>query len=435
LKGVELTHKNIASNVSSGLRCMVPEPRNLGTQVDRSLAFLPWAHSYGQTCELWGGMSQGSAIGVCRGLPHILDDLQLVKPTILFAVPTLYKKIFDGVHNTLESSSPLKKYLMQRALNLGRRNADAKHGLRDTPSIIERFQFKVLDRVVLQKIRDRLGGQLSHSFVAGAACPTEVIDFFDDIGISICEGYGLTETSPVIAFNTPAVRKVGYVGRPIHDVKMYIIRDGKEVGNGEEGEVCCVGPNVMRGYHGQPESTNAVISTAPDGYSRMFHTGDLGKMSDDGFIQITGRLKEQYKLENGKYVVPTPIEETIGMSRFINHVVLCGANRPHNVALIAPEWSSIRAELGIADSVGDEELAVDKRVKNLIDAEIAARCYKVKKYEVPRAWGFVSPLTVSNNMLTPKMSVRRHRVIKKYEALIGQLYGEDIRVDVQEEAA
>mmetsp|Transcript_7444 Transcript_7444/g.10695 ORF Transcript_7444/g.10695 Transcript_7444/m.10695 type:complete len:249 (+) Transcript_7444:963-1709(+) len=248
---------------------MVPEPRNLGTQVDRSLAFLPWAHSYGQTCELWGGMSQGSAIGVCRGLPHILDDLQLVKPTILFAVPTLYKKIFDGVHNTLESSSPLKKYLMQRALNLGRRNADAKHGLRDTPSIIERFQFKVLDRVVLQKIRDRLGGQLSHSFVAGAACPTEVIDFFDDIGISICEGYGLTETSPVIAFNTPAVRKVGYVGRPIHDVKMYIIRDGKEVGNGEEGEVCCVGPNVMRGYHGQPESTNAVISTAPDGYSRM----------------------------------------------------------------------------------------------------------------------------------------------------------------------
>mmetsp|Transcript_7444 Transcript_7444/g.10696 ORF Transcript_7444/g.10696 Transcript_7444/m.10696 type:complete len:159 (+) Transcript_7444:1798-2274(+) len=158
-------------------------------------------------------------------------------------------------------------------------------------------------------------------------------------------------------------------------------------------------------------------------------------MSDDGFIQITGRLKEQYKLENGKYVVPTPIEETIGMSRFINHVVLCGANRPHNVALIAPEWSSIRAELGIADSVGDEELAVDKRVKNLIDAEIAARCYKVKKYEVPRAWGFVSPLTVSNNMLTPKMSVRRHRVIKKYEALIGQLYGEDIRVDVQEEAA
>ena len=270
-KGVELTHKNLASNVESGVREMVSNPQqNFFTQHDRSLAFLPWAHSYGQTCELWGGMSQGTAIGACRGIPHILEDLQLVKPTLLFAVPTLYKRIYDGVHNTMETSSPLKKRLMRKALDLGRRNADAEHGLRAPLGLFERVQFGALDKIVLSKIRDRFGGQLTHSFVAGAACPAEVIDFFDDIGIPICEGYGLTETSPIITLNTPEVRKPGFVGRAIGGVTVYIIdENGKEVPLGEEGEICCSGPNVMKGYYKNPEATAEVISTAPDGVSRM----------------------------------------------------------------------------------------------------------------------------------------------------------------------
>lgn len=151
----------------------------------------------------------------------------------------------------------------------------------------------------------------------------------------------------------------------------------------------------------------------------------MGRVDENGFVKVTGRLKEQYKLENGKYVVPTPIEEAIGMSRFISQVVLYGANRPHNVVLLVPDWVSIRNELDIPDQVTEEELANDKRVKSLIDAAIQSACYKLKKFEVPSKWAFVAPFTAANSMLTPKMSIRRHKVVEAYADLLGSLYGDE----------
>ena len=148
-------------------------------------------------------------------------------------------------------------------------------------------------------------------------------------------------------------------------------------------------------------------------------------MDRDGFLSVTGRLKEQYKLENGKYVTPTPIEESISMSRFISQVVICGANRPHNVALIVPDWISIRSALKIPDDVEEEKLVNDKEVRGLIDEEIRVNTYKLKKYEIPHGWAFVAPFTAANNMLTPKMSIRRKIVIRHYEDIISHLYGDD----------
>ena len=156
--------------------------------------------------------------------------------------------------------------------------------------------------------------------------------------------------------------------------------------------------------------------------SCRFHTGDLGRLDGDGWLRVTGRLKEQYKLENGKYVVPTPIETAISMSRFIGQAVLCGANRPFNIALVVPEWPAIRAELGVGDDVSDEELANDERVKELFDAEIISNCSKLKKFEIPSKWAIVAPFTAANNMLTPKMSIRRHKVMEAYEDVIDMLY-------------
>jgi len=156
----------------------------------------------------------------------------------------------------------------------------------------------------------------------------------------------------------------------------------------------------------------------------LFHTGDLGKLDKDGFVSVTGRLKEQYKLENGKYVVPTPIEEAVSMSRFIAQTVVCGANRPHNIALIVPDWVAIRAAMDISDDVTEEDLVNDKAIRGLIDEEIRVGTYKLKKYEVPMAWAFVAPFTASNNMLTPKMSIRRKHVIETYADIIGSLYGD-----------
>lgn len=425
-KGVELTHLNFTSNVKGATRSLVKDPKAFVNESDRSLSFLPWAHSYGQTCELWSMMSSGASMGICRGVPVILEDLQLVKPTSLFSVPTLYKKVYDGVHNLIESAPPLRKKLMKSALAMGEARVAAEKKTREPFGPIERIKFAALDRLVLSKIRDRFGGNLTRGFSGGAACPAEVIGFMDSIGIPVCEGYGLTETSPIITLNVPENRTVGSVGRPLGGVSVYIIdKQGNPVGPGQEGEICCVGPNVMKGYYNNQKATDEVISIAPDGKSRMFHTGDMGKMDTEGWVCVTGRIKEQYKLENGKYVVPAPIESAIGMSRFISQVVVCGANRPHNVALLVPEWPVVRKELGIEDDITDDELANEMAVKELIDNEIIDSCTKLKKFEIPKEWAFVAPFTAANNMLTPKMSVRRHKVMDAYEELISWMYDND----------
>jgi len=373
------------------------------------------------------GMSFGSSCAICRGVPFLLEDLQLVKPSVLFAVPTLYKKIYDGVQNKMKSGNYIQDTLLKNAIQIGNDNARFHRGERGTLSYMEQIKFSVLDRLVLSKIRDRFGGNLRYGCVAGAACPTEVLKFMDAIEIPILEGYGLTETSPIIALNSPGKRSIGSVGLPLEDVKVYIInKDGNVVPPGEEGEICCVGPNVMRGYHNNQEATEEVITIAPDGKSKMFRTGDLGTMDEEGWIKVTGRIKEQYKLENGKYVVPAPIENAIGMSRFISQVVVVGANRPYNVALLVPEWSTIRTELGVEDDVTDDALANEILVKELIDNEIIQSCGRLKKFEIPKEWAFVAPFTAANNMITPKMSIRKHKVLEAYGDLISNLYGESL---------
>jgi len=422
-KGVELTHLNICSNVKSAARTMVANPRDFVKETDRSLAFLPWAHSYGQTCELWVGITHGCSTGICRGVPKILDDLQLVKPTVLYGVPTLYKKVYDGVSNLVENSSPLRKRLMTKAFELGAKKYHEREDGGEQLGFLENFQYNILDRVVLSKIRDRFGGNLRFAFVAGAACPLEVIRFMDACGIKVLEGYGLTETSPIITINSIEQRSVGSVGRAVGGVEVFIMgEDGKPVADGEEGEICCTGPNVMRGYYNKPEETEKVISVAPDGKTRMFHTGDLGRKCEDGWLRVTGRIKEQYKLENGKYVAPGPIEEAISLSRFVAQAVLVGANRPYNVVLLVPEWTAIRTEFKISDKVTDAELAEDQRVKDLIDAQLEMSCYNFKKFEIPTKWAFVEPFTAANEMLTPKMSIRKHKVVQAYKHVLDELY-------------
>mmetsp|Transcript_41440 Transcript_41440/g.76533 ORF Transcript_41440/g.76533 Transcript_41440/m.76533 type:complete len:713 (-) Transcript_41440:241-2379(-) len=434
-KGVEMMHSNQVSNVMS-VRGMSDDVHDFIRQSDRSLAFLPWAHCYGQTCELYCTMAHGGSMGVGRGVPKILEDLQLVKPTVLFAVPTLYKRVYDGVQNAMEGSSPLKKKLMKKALALGRRKFEATNGTGAPLGLLETVQYKALDGIVLNKIRGRFGGRMRHAYAGGAACPREVIEFMDDVGIPICEGYGLTETSPIITLNVPDDRRPGSCGKPVRNVNVVIMgEDGHPVKEGEEGEICCYGPNVMKGYYRNQEATDEVITLAPDGKSRLFHTGDLGRQDSSGWVRITGRLKEQYKLENGKYVCPTPIEEAIGMSRFVTQVVLAGANRPHNVALIVPDWVAVRAELKIEEDVPEEELVNDDRVRTLLDDEVRSSCEGVvKKYEAPKDWAVVAPFTAANNMLTPKMSVRRHVVIRTYEETIAHMYGDEAIVDKLEPA-
>lgn len=217
------------------------------------------------------GLSQGASMGICRGISTILEDLQLVRPTVLFSVPALYKKVHDGVHNTMATAGPLRKLMMQKALAIGHVNALSRNGQRGPLGPIEQLQYSVLDRLVLSKIRDKFGGRMRYGCVAGAACPIEVLNFMDSLGIPICEGYGLTETSPIITINVPGSRLPGSVGRAIGGVAVHIVgEDGQSLPPGEEGEICCTGPNIMKGYHNNNEATKEVISIAPDGISRMY---------------------------------------------------------------------------------------------------------------------------------------------------------------------
>lgn len=160
-------------------------------------------------------------------------------------------------------------------------------------------------------------------------------------------------------------------------------------------------------------------------HTGRFHTGDLGRLDENGWLRVTGRLKEQYKLDNGKYIVPTPIETAISSSRFVSQVVLYGTNQPFNIALIVPDWDAIRSELQLVNNATEEELANDQRVKSLFDSEIARSCRSLKKFEIPNKWAFVAPFTLANNMLTPKLSIRRHKVIEAYEDVITRLYGQE----------
>ena len=166
-----------------------------------------------------------------------------------------------------------------------------------------------------------------------------------------------------------------------------------------------------------------------------FHTGDLGRLDENGWLRVTGRLKEQYKLDNGKYIVPTPIETAISSSRFVSQVVLYGMNQPFNIALIVPDWDAIRSELQLVNNESEEELANDERVKSLVDSEIARTCRALKKFEIPTKWAFVAPFTLANNMLTPKLSIRRHKVIEAYEDVIARLYGHETADETHSQAA
>jgi len=432
-KGVELVHRNIVHNIR-GMWPISPEGGNIVFD-DTSLSFLPWAHCYGQTAELHTMMAHGARMALAGGIDTLLRDLGEVRPTLLFSVPTLFKKVYDGVQANFAEQTGAKKLLIDRALAVANeRRLLLTEG--QQPGALLSLQHKVLDKLVLSKVREKMGGRIKISWVGGAATGLDVLRFFDNVGVPICEGYGLTETSPLVAVNSPdpRARRLGTVGVPLAGVEVKVLLDGREMPAGLEGEVCVSGDNVMVGYKGNPEATAEVIFYHTDG-RRYFRTGDLGALTEDGCLKITGRLKEQYKLENGKYVVPGPIEAALQGSRYVTQAVLYGDNRPYNVVLVVPDW------LLVADWAAEHVPAADlpagapaaalaqhPSVRHLISTELQAACAEagVKKYEVPRRWLLLEEgFTAERGMLTPKMSVKRHVVFKEYMPRIEALYGAD----------
>lgn len=413
-KGVLLSHENLASNVSAIHEFFPMSPE------DRSLSFLPWAHSFGQTCELHGLLSMGASMGIAEAVDKIVANLAEVKPTLLFSVPRIFNRIYDGLHKRMNEEGGLKLALFNKAVA----NAEYRKKLAQERKRSGWADFKhgIFDKLVFSKVRDRFGGRLKYAFSGGAALSREVAEFIDNLGIMVYEGYGLTETSPIATANSPSGRKIGSVGKPIPGVEIEI--DVSATEDPKQGEIIVYGHNVMQGYYGLDEE-NAKVFVEKDG-KRGFRTGDMGYIDSDGFLFITGRIKEQYKLLNGKYVVPTPLEEKLKLSPYIANVMIHGANQNFNAAVIIPDFEALAswaADKGLPTEPA--ELVQEPQVEALIRGEIEKYSADFKAYEKIKKFTLgTEDFTTDNGMLTPSMKVKRRVVLEKYGPALEALFRE-----------
>jgi long-chain acyl-CoA synthetase len=409
-KGVMLSHANLARNVGAIHECFPMQ------QDDRSLSFLPWAHSFGQVVELHGLYSMGASMGIAEAVEKIIDNLAEVQPTLLFSVPRIFNRIYDGLQKRLAGEKPVKRMLFMRGLEVAKQRRDLAD--KGEQSVLVDVQHAFFDKVVFSKVRARFGGRLKYAFSGGAAISRDVAEFIDNLGITVYEGYGLTETSPIATANYPANRRIGSVGRAIPGTRVEI--DRSETGDPKQGEIVVHGHNVMMGYYNLPDE-NGKVFTGDGG----FRTGDMGFVDEAGYVWITGRIKEQYKLENGKYVVPVPIEQAISLSTFVTNCMLHGQNKPFNVAIIVPDMDSLKkwaAEKGL-DTTSIPELLKRPEVQALYREQIHEFTKDAKGYEKPQRFLLISEdFSVANDMLTPSLKLKRRTVLKKYGEAVEELY-------------
>jgi long-chain acyl-CoA synthetase len=410
-KGVMLSHGNIVDNINA-IHAAFP----FSPDGETSLAFLPWAHAFGQVAEVYTMFSIGGKIGLAEAPTTLIANLSEVRPTILMSVPRVWNKVYSNLHKKMTDAGGLKQKLFYRALAVAaKREKLAEQG---RSSFLADLEFKVLDKLVFSKIRDVLGGNLKFAVSGAAALSPEVARFVSYVGITVCEGYGLTETSPAATFNRPGEVRFGTVGTPIPGVEISIL----PVENAPEGqgEIVIKGHNIMQGYYNREEATKEVM--LPDG---GFRTGDLGFIDADGYLHITGRVKEQFKLENGKYVAPAPLEEALKLSPYIGQAFIHGANKPYNVALIVPnpdnmpDWA---AQNGLGGK-SLEELAKEPSVRKLIEGEIKKYSTEFKGFERVQNFAVVGEeFTTDNGLLTPTMKTKRQAIMNKYGDLIESLF-------------
>jgi long-chain acyl-CoA synthetase len=402
-KGVVLSHGNITSNINAIHSLFTFDPE------DRSLSFLPWAHSFGQTCELHGMLSMGCSIGINDELPNLVANLAEVRPTILFAVPRIFNRIYDGINKQISE----KPGVIQKLFRSGIKNA-TKRGAGISIGPFAGIGLALADKLIFSKVRDKFGGRLKYAISGSAALNKEVAEFIDALGIMVYEGYGLTETSPIATANYPGHRKIGSVGMAIPEVRVKI--DTTVTGDPLNGEILIYGPNVMQGYHNRDDENRSVLMA-----DRGFRSGDMGRLDSAGYLYITGRIKEQYKLENGKYVVPSPLEEELKLSPYVANVMIHGSNKPYNVALVVLDEPVVRSWAAEHGVNGDLKRA--KEVHRLIEQELESRSASFKGYERPKRFAILGEdFTTENGMLTPTMKLKRRNVLEKYAREIEALY-------------
>ncbi|MGD0279787.1 MAG: AMP-binding protein [Smithella sp.] len=412
-KGVLLMHMNFTSNAHAGLK-LYPE---LFENEVVTLTILPWAHTFGQSAELFAIIRLGGAMGMIESTKTIVNDIVQVRPSFLVAVPTVFNRIYDGLWNKMNKDGGLAKTLFVMGVEAARKKRELAE--KNQSDFMTNLKFKFADKIVFKKIKERLGGRLIGAMTGSAAMNIEISKFFFDIGIPIYDCYGLTETSPGATMNGSLAYRLGSVGKAIDKVKIVIDNSVVEEG-ATDGEIIIYGPNVMKGYHNRPEDTKTALT--PDG---GFRTGDRGRLDKDGYLFITGRIKEQYKLENGKFCFPVSLEENICLASFVQQAVIYGINRPYNICIIVPDFDVLlhyAKEKGLPTDI--KELVARQDIVDMIGESVTNQLKgKFGGYEIPRKFILLpEPFSLENGMLTQTMKLKRKVVLDKLNDRIEALY-------------
>lgn len=396
-KGVMLTHANLTSNVRATELVI-----EIGT-ADSSISFLPLSHVLQRMVDY---LLFARGCTVTHGsIETVADDMKRLRPTLLVSVPRLYEKVYQRV----QGAAGLKGRLVARATRVGRRVALCREsGL--PPGLSLRMRYAVADRLVFARIREAVGGRLRFFVSGGAALAPEINRFFLGAGVTILEGYGLTETSPVTNVNTLEHFRIGTVGRPV---------PGTEIRIADDGEILIRGPQVMKGYHGREEATRAAISE--DGW---FSTGDIGELSADGYLSITDRKKDLFKTSGGKYIAPQQIENLLKQCAFVEEALVIGEGRNFPAALVVPAFERLEAWASEAGIRGERaDLVSDSGCQEQLQREILASVEELAPFETPKKIGLiVEPFDVEAGTLTPTQKVRRSAVQALYAELIETMY-------------
>lgn len=404
-KGVLLTHENISYNAMtsfSGLKGYVPGPDK-----EVAISFLPLTHIFARALH-YGSVAYGTSVYFTTP-ENLVADLAKVRPTTFATVPRVLEKVYSRIEERTENMTGLKKAIGQWALEVA-----SAYELGETPGPVQKIQLALADKLVFKKWRAALGGRVRFVIAGGAALNKKLANVFGAAGVPIYQGYGLTETSPVITYNRPGRNRAGTVGEPL---------PGLEVAIAEDGEILTRGPHVMKGYYKAPDKTGEVLDD--DGW---FHTGDIGEFTDEGFLRITDRKKDLFKLSTGKYVMPQPLENRLGIESLVEHAVVVGSGHKFCTALIFPDEDTLRSFARSA------KLDADQPIDDLLAEQPVIDAYQQLVDQANQGmdpWSTIKSfvlipghLTIENGLLTPTLKVKRSKVCAAYENEIAALYDE-----------
>jgi long-chain acyl-CoA synthetase len=401
-KGVMLSHHNMLSNAYFTLQSFRV------TGADTFLSFLPLSHTLERTCGYYLSVMAGARVAYARSIPQLAEDLAAIRPTLLISVPRIYERVYGAIKAKLADGPALRRKLFELATNVGWERFEHQQGRRPwRPGFI---LWPLLKKLVADKILARLGGRLRAAVSGGAALPPDVARVFIGLGLPVLQGYGLTETSPVVSNNNIEDNIPASIGKPIRGVQVKI---------GDKNALLVKGPNVMLGYWENPEATRAMFTE--DGW---LNTGDTARMDGEGRLYITGRLKEIIVLSNGEKVPPVDMEAAIARDPFFEQVMVIGEGKPYLSVFVVPNkelWAKLAAAHGL-DPASPESMH-GSQAERLVLERLNAQINQFPGYaQIRRVAVCSEPWTIENGLLTPTMKLKRARVLEQHRAEYEQLY-------------